>query len=85
MLHFNVFHLFQFNQNHPQIVIFYEKTIPHHREGEGGGGRGGGVDFKIYQKKGGSNFSHKKRGVGKLGEVVLKKRVSHIFILTNRF
>ena len=35
------------------------------------GGRG--LNFRIFRKKGGSDFSHKKGGVGKIGEFVLKK------------
>ena len=43
------------------------------------------VEFSQFsQKKGcGSDFSHKKGGAGQIGGV-LKKRVSFIFILTNR-
>ena len=45
----------------------------------------GRVEFSQFsQKKGcGSDFSHKKGGAGQIGGV-LKKRVSFIFILTNR-
>ena len=33
-----------------------------------------GVEFLKFSKMGESHFSHKNRGVSKIGEVVLKKR-----------
>ena len=45
----------------------------------------GGLSFQNFPKKkrGGSNFSYKKRGVGKIERTVLKRAgVSLIFILT---
>ena len=45
---------------------------------------GGGWVFEIFEKKkGGSDFSHKKGGVGIMGGLFWKGGLSLIFILTN--
>ena len=47
------------------------------------------LSFQIFYKKGGSDFSHKKGGLGKIEGVFVvffkKRGVSFIFILTNPF
>ena len=49
--------------------------------------KGSGLSFRNFHKsRGGSDFYHKKgRGLWNKGEVILKKEVSLIFILTNPF
>ena len=37
-----------------------------------------GVDFSKFLKKGGSDFFHKTRGVGKIGAQGLKKKEYHL-------
>ena len=49
--------------------LFIKKAGGWGEEGGGGGRgeRGGGASFRNFPKKGGSNFSHKKRGDDKMG------------------
>ena len=51
------------------------------------GGAGGGLSFQNFRKKGGSDFSHKKGGVGKIGAggVLLKKGGGITYFHTNSF